>query len=75
MGCEERERGTLRGCGRRDQGVELGNEGCVPGVRRTEREVQFAGLLESAPKEEDGFRGWGGRGDRELDVLWKVSAT
>ena len=39
----------------------MGNERCVPGVCRTEREVQLAGLLEFAPKEEDGFRRWGGR--------------
>ena len=50
MGCEERERGTICGCRRGEQGIELGNEGCVASVCGTEREVQFAGFLESAPK-------------------------
>lgn len=50
MGCEKCERGTICGCRRREQGVELGNEACVASVCGTEREVQFAGLLEFAPK-------------------------
>lgn len=53
MGCEECKRGTICGCARGEQGIELGNEGRVSSVCRTEREVQFAGFLEFAPKEED----------------------
>ena len=56
-------------CGGGEQGVELGDEVCVAGVDGAEREVQFAGLLEFAPELEDGFGCWGGRGERELDVL------
>ena len=48
--CEERERGTIRGRGRRQQCIEIGHEGCVAGMDRTEREVQLAGLLELAPE-------------------------
>lgn len=59
MRCEERERGTVGGIGRREQAVELGDEVRVAGVCGTEREVQLARLLELAPKEEDGFGGWG----------------
>ena len=72
VGCQEREGGSVRRrCGRRrgEQGVELRDEGCVAGVRGAEGEVQFAGLLEFAPEEEDGFGGWGGLWDWELDVL------
>ena len=65
---------TICSCGRREQGIELGNEACVAGVYRTEREVQFAGLLEFAPEQEDGLGCWGGRWDREFDVLSRVSA-
>lgn len=42
---EEVEGWRICGCGRSEQGVELGDEGCVAGVCGMEREVQFAGLL------------------------------
>ena len=45
MRSEEVERGSICGCGGSEQGVELGDEGCVAGVCGMEREVQFAGLL------------------------------
>lgn len=52
---------TICSLRRGEQVIELGNESCVAGVCRTEREVQFAGLLEFAPKYEYGLGCWGGR--------------
>ena len=74
MRSEESEGGAICGCWRREQSVELGNKGCVPSVRGTEREIQFAGLLEFAPKQEDRFGRWCGGWDRQLDVLSSLSA-
>lgn len=72
---EESKRGSICVYGRGEQSIELGDQGCVASVGRTECEIQFAGLLEFASKEEDRFWCWGGSGDRELDVLSKLLGT
>ena len=59
------------GGGRGEESGEVGYEGCVAVVGASEGEVEFAGFLELAPEEKDGFGGWGCWREREFEVLWR----
>ena len=60
---------VVSGGGRGEEGGEVGYQSCVAVVGASEGEVEFAGFLEFAPEEEDGFGGWGCGGEREFEIL------